>query len=202
MDYFPLFIKLQQQPCLVIGAGEIAARKIELLTRAGAVITVIALEYSDAVRGLQDKHGLTCQQKAFAASDVVGFKLVVSATDNGATNQAVADAANALGIWVNVVDNPSLCTFIFPAIIDRSPIVAAISSGGASPVLVRLLRARLESLIPHQYGQLAHLAEKFRQAVKQAFENRHSGGYFGSRCYRVKLPNWCLQAISSRLKSS
>ncbi|NOT85235.1 MAG: uroporphyrinogen-III C-methyltransferase [Methylococcaceae bacterium] len=171
MDYFPLFLKLQQQPCLVIGAGEIAARKIDLLVRAGATITVIALEFGAAVRELQTKHNLECRQKAFAASDVSGFKLIISATDNALTNQAVANAANAQDILVNVVDNPALCSFIFPAIIDRSPLVVAISSGGAAPVLARLLRARVESMIPHQYGKLAKLAEKFRQPVKNALKH-------------------------------
>jgi uroporphyrin-III C-methyltransferase / precorrin-2 dehydrogenase / sirohydrochlorin ferrochelatase len=170
MDYFPLFIKLQQQPCLVVGAGEIAARKIELLGRAGAKITVIALDFSADVRALQSKYALSFRQKAFEASDVNNFKLVVSATDNNTTNQTVADAATTQGVLVNVVDNPALCSFIFPAIIDRSPIIAAISSGGTSPVLARLLRAQLESLIPHQYGQLAQLAEKFRQQVRHALK--------------------------------
>lgn len=170
MDYFPLFIKLQQQACLVIGAGDIAARKIDLLIRSGANITVIALEFSASVRELQAKHALTVLQKPFAASDVNGFKLVISATDNAETNQCVADAANSQGILVNVVDNPALCSFIFPAIIDRSPIVVAISSGGASPVLARLIRARLESTIPYQYGKLAQLAETCRQQVKEAIK--------------------------------
>ncbi|MEQ1636012.1 MAG: siroheme synthase CysG [Methylococcales bacterium] len=170
MDYFPLFIKLQQQPCLVIGAGEIAARKIDLLSRAGAKITVIALEFNSVILELQAKHQLEFRQKAFTPSDVTGFKLVISATDSTETNQRVADAANAQGILVNVVDSPALCSFIFPAIIDRSPIIAAISSGGASPVLARLLRARLESMIPYQYGKLAQLAENFRQQVKNAIK--------------------------------
>jgi len=167
MDYFPLFLKLKQKNCLVIGAGEIAARKIELLARAGAVITVIAKEISPIVLDLQDKHALIIQQKNFETDDATGFQLIVSATNSSKTNQLVADAANKLNIPVNVVDNPALCSFIFPAIIDRSPIIAAVSSGGASPVLARLLRAKIESLIPPAYGQLAKLAEKFRPKVKQ-----------------------------------
>lgn len=190
MEYFPLFIKLQQQPCLVIGAGEIAARKIELLMRVGAVITVIALEISDSIRALQAKQALTLVEKAFEKTDVNGFKLVVSATNHHDTNQAVAAAAHAQAIWVNVVDSPALCSFIFPAIIDRSPIIAAVSSGGASPVLTRLLRTRLESLIPHQYGQLAQLAEKFRQPVKNAFKHPARRRIFWEQALQGKIAEW------------
>lgn len=167
MDYFPIFLKLKDQACLVVGAGEIAARKIELLARAGANITVIASEISPTVLSLQETHNLTLLQKSFAAVDLGEFRLVVSATDDTETNKLVAKTANAQNIPVNVVDNPELCSFIFPAIIDRSPIIAAVSSGGAAPVLARLLRAKIETVIPPTYGQLAGLADKFRDKVKQ-----------------------------------
>ncbi|MGZ5031102.1 MAG: siroheme synthase CysG [Methylobacter sp.] len=167
MDYFPVFLKLKDQPCLVIGAGEIAARKIELLARTGAKITVIANKISPAVSNLQATHHLTLLQKPFAPEDIGEFRLVVSATDNAETNHLVAKTASEQNIPVNVVDNPELCTFIFPAIIDRSPIIAAVSSGGAAPVLARLLRAKIETVIPPTYGQLAGLADKFRDKVKQ-----------------------------------
>lgn len=167
MDYFPLFLKLKDRPCLVIGAGSIAARKIELLARSGATITVIANTISSAVINIQEAHRLTIKHKSFEPADIEGFDLVVSATNNTITNRLVAKTASELNILVNVVDNPALCSFIFPAIVDRSPIIAAISSGGASPVLARLLRAKVESLIPPAFGQLASLAEKFRTQVKE-----------------------------------
>jgi uroporphyrin-III C-methyltransferase/precorrin-2 dehydrogenase/sirohydrochlorin ferrochelatase len=167
MDYFPLFLKLKQQNCLVIGAGEVAARKIELLARAGAIITVIANKISPTVANMQNTHQLTITKKAFDKDDINGFRLVVSATNNSSTNQLVAESATKLNILVNVVDNPALCSFIFPAIIDRSPVIAAVSSGGSSPVLARLLRAKIESIIPPAFGQLAHLAEKYRSRVKE-----------------------------------
>jgi uroporphyrin-III C-methyltransferase/precorrin-2 dehydrogenase/sirohydrochlorin ferrochelatase len=170
MDYFPVFLKLKDQDCLVIGAGEIAARKIELLARAGANITVIAREISPTVLNIQVSHRLTLLQKSFAPEDIVKFRLVVSATDNAETNQLVAKSATEKNIPVNVVDNPELCSFIFPAIIDRSPIIAAVSSGGAAPVLARLLRAKIETVIPPAYGQLAILADKFRDKVKLHFK--------------------------------
>ncbi|HEY8037408.1 MAG TPA: siroheme synthase CysG [Methylobacter sp.] len=167
MDYFPVFLKLKDQACLVVGAGEIAARKIELLARAGAKITVIASEMSPTVLSLQTTHNLTLLQKSFSPDDIGEFRLVVSATDNAETNCLVAKTATEQNIPVNVVDNPELCSFIFPAIIDRSPVIAAISSGGAAPVLARLLRAKIETVIPPAYGRLAGLADKFRDKVKQ-----------------------------------
>jgi uroporphyrin-III C-methyltransferase/precorrin-2 dehydrogenase/sirohydrochlorin ferrochelatase len=166
MDYFPVFVKLKDQDCLVVGAGEIAARKIELLARAGAKITVIAGKISPQVLNLKASCHLNLLQKSFTPADLHGYRLVVSATDNNETNQLVAKTAGEQNILVNVVDNPALCGFIFPAIIDRSPIIAAVTSGGAAPVLARLLRAKIESIIPPAYGRLAQLAEKFRTDVK------------------------------------
>ena len=170
MDYFPIFLKLKDQACLVVGAGEIAARKIELLARAGAKITVIADEISPTVLSLQAAHDLRLRQQAFSPADLGEFRLVVSATDNAETNCLVAKTASEQNIPVNVVDNPELCSFIFPAIIDRSPVIAAVSSGGAAPVLARLLRAKIETVIPPAYGRLAGLADKFRDKVKQHIE--------------------------------
>lgn len=150
-----------------MGAGDIAARKIELLSRAGAKITVIAREIGAAVAAMQTSQPLTIHQASFTPADLRQFRLIVSATDDTETNALVAKTATEQGIPVNVVDNPGLSSFIFPAIVDRSPIVIAVSSGGSAPVLARLLRAKIESVIPPAYGQLASLAEKFREKVKQ-----------------------------------
>jgi uroporphyrin-III C-methyltransferase/precorrin-2 dehydrogenase/sirohydrochlorin ferrochelatase len=167
MDYLPIFINLKGQDCLVVGAGDIAARKIACLARAGAKITVIAKEISPIVADMQATHPLILLQKAFSPEDLHDFRLVVCATNNNETNRLVAHTAQQQQILVNVVDNPALCNFIFPAIIDRSPIIAAVSSSGAAPVLARLLRAKIESMIPPSYGRLAQLADKFRTAVQQ-----------------------------------
>ena len=170
MDYFPVFVELKNQPCLIIGGGEIAARKIGLLIKANANITVITKTVSHQITEINQYYPLTIIEKQFDASDVTRqFRLIISATNDHTTNQQVADAANAQGILVNVVDSPDLCSFIFPAIIDRSPIIAAVSSGGAAPVLARLLRAKIETVIPPYYGRLAQLAERFRDKVKAQF---------------------------------
>ncbi|MDQ7090015.1 MAG: siroheme synthase CysG [Methylococcales bacterium] len=167
MDYFPIFLSLKQQPCLVIGGGEIAARKIKLLVKAEAKITVIAEQFCDTVMAMEKKQNLTLLKKTFAATDIETYRLVISATNNKSLNQTIEKICTQKNILVNVVDNPKLCSFIFPAIIDRSPVIAAVSTGGASPVLARLLRAKIETVIPTQFGQLAQLAEKFRETVKQ-----------------------------------
>ncbi|MEI6708147.1 MAG: siroheme synthase CysG [Methylococcales bacterium] len=171
MDYLPIFVNLKGQDCLVVGAGDIAARKIACLARAGAKITVIAKEISPIVADMQATHSLILLQKAFLPEDLRDFRLVVSATNNDETNRLVAKTAEQQKILVNVVDNPELCSFILPAIIDRSPIIAAVSSSGAAPVLARLLRAKIESMIPPSYGRLAALAGKFRQPVQQHIKN-------------------------------
>ncbi len=171
MEYFPIFLSLKQQPCLVVGAGEIAARKIELLLRAQAKVTVIAPEANATLIKKANDGIIKYQKKHFEAHDLTNFKLVVAATDADEINRLVSETAMQQQTPVNVVDRTDLCSFIFPAIIDRSPIIAAVSSGGASPVLARLIRSRLESLIPAAYGRLAQLAEKYRPTVKQTIHS-------------------------------
>jgi uroporphyrin-III C-methyltransferase/precorrin-2 dehydrogenase/sirohydrochlorin ferrochelatase len=168
MDYLPIFLKLQDQPCLVVGGGEVAARKTETLRQAGGAVTILAPALAEPLQSLLAQGHIDWREKAFSPGDVDGFKLVIAATDDHGVNADVSQAAKARAIPVNVVDCPALCSFIFPAIIDRSPVVAAVSSGGASPVLARLLRVKLEALIPPGYGNLARLAERFRQKAKQA----------------------------------
>jgi uroporphyrin-III C-methyltransferase/precorrin-2 dehydrogenase/sirohydrochlorin ferrochelatase len=168
MNFLPIFLKLAGKRCLVIGGGEVAARKVETLLRAGGDVTVLSPELGGTLAPWVDEGRIAHIRKAFEPADVADFHLAVSATDRRDVNEAVSRAAGQRGIPVNVVDCPELCSFIFPAIVDRSPVVIAVSTGGASPVLARLVRARLESALPAAYGKLAELAEKFRQRVKEA----------------------------------
>lgn len=138
-----------------------------MLARSGAIIIFIANPVSFTIASMQNTHHLIVKEKSFEKSGLEGFRLVVSATNHSDTSHLVSKTAMELNILVNVVDNPALCSFIFPTIIDRSPIAAAVSLGGASPVLARLLRAKIESNIPPAFGQLAQLAEKFRSTVKE-----------------------------------
>ena len=167
MKYLPIFLNLNQQNCLVVGAGEVAARKIEQLAKAGGNIQVVAPNIGHHVTQLQQRLALTVKIKPFDTTDLDGIRLVVCATNDRPLNAAIAAAAQQQHLLVNVVDDPELCNFIFPAVVDRSPLMIAISSGGTSPVLSRLLRGKIESSVPAAYGLLAELAEKFRPLVKK-----------------------------------
>ncbi len=169
MDFLPIFLNVRAQPCLIVGGGVVAARKVELLLKAQANITVVAPELCPALMAMHRAGQFTHVAATFTAEQIDQPHVVIAATDDEAVNRAVADAAQRKKIPVNVVDRPELCTFIMPAIIDRSPVVVAVSSGGASPVLARLLRARLESLVPASYGRLATLVSAFRDKVKARF---------------------------------
>lgn len=171
MEFLPLFFDIKKQPVLIIGGGEIAMRKARLLSRAGATLNVVSLHASDSILSLIESTGGEFIQQAYSKHHLNNAFIVVAATDDNDVNKQISQDAKALGIPVNVVDSAHLSSFIFPAIIDRSPIIAAVSSGASSPVLARLLRAKLETVIPHTYGRLAILAEKYRQKVKDTFEH-------------------------------
>ena len=153
----------------MVGGGDVAARKVELLLKAQSSITVVAPELCAVLTTLRQAGKLVHVAAMFRDEHVGGQRVVIAATDDEAVNRVVAEAAQRQNIPVNVVDRPELCTFIMPAIIDRSPVIVAVSSGGASPVLARLLRARLESLVPAAYGRLATLVSSFRDKVKARF---------------------------------
>ncbi|MEE4301724.1 MAG: siroheme synthase CysG [Pseudomonadales bacterium] len=168
MDYFPIFLRIAGRDCLVVGGGEIALRKAEALTRAGGRVHVVAPEIEPALERLAANGGGSVIRRGFERGDVDGRILVVAATDHGQVNRRVHEAAVAASVPVNVVDQPELCTYIVPSIVDRSPLVIALSSGGNAPVLLRMLRERLEAEFPAAYGRLAALAGSMRGRVKQA----------------------------------
>ncbi|MGI9229203.1 MAG: siroheme synthase CysG [Gammaproteobacteria bacterium] len=169
MSLFPVFLQLTGRTCLVVGGGAVALRKIQQLHKAGARIKVVAPQVSAPVEDLltDTRHELI--RRKFTAQDVDGCAAVIAATSEQAVNEAVSNAAMQHNIPVNVVDNPALCSFIMPSTVDRAPVQIAISTGGASPVLARLLRSRLETLIPSGFGRLAGLMGEFRAEVKKRF---------------------------------
>ncbi len=183
MNYLPIFIDIKQKPCLVVGGGDIAYRKMTLLLKAHAQVICIDQSACQSVQELADKGRITLIQRNFETSDVNGQTLIISATDNSELNVQVSQLAHEANIPVNVVDSPDLCSFIMPSIVDRSPIVIAISSAGKAPVLARLIRAKLESTIPHAYGKLAELAGNFRDQVKAKFSNIEDRRYFWERVF-------------------
>ena len=171
MELLPIFLDIKSKPCLVVGGGEVAARKVGLLLRAGARIRIVSPELGATLEALEREGKIEHLPRAFTAEDLRDVCLVVAATDDAGVNRELSELAQARRIPVNVVDQPELSSFIMPSIIDRSPVIAAVSTGGASPVLARLIRARLESLIPAGYGRLAELASRFRDRVKECFSD-------------------------------
>lgn len=166
MNTLPLFFNLENRSALIIGGGEVAHRKAALLLRAGAIVTLVAPKFDERFFS-STQANLVLIEQSYDKQYLANQTLVICATDNEHVNRQVYQDCQYLNIPVNVVDNPAQCSFIFPAIIDRDPITVAVSSGGKAPVLARLLRAKLETVIPPQYGELANLAGKFRDKVKQ-----------------------------------
>lgn len=166
MRFFPVFLNLKGRRCLVAGGGEVAANKLQRLLEAEAEATVVAPEATVEIAALEEQGRISRRAREFIPEDLAGCALVIAATDDEQTNRRVAEAATARNIPVNVVDNPQLCSFIMPSVVDRPPVQVAVSTGGAAPVLARLLRARLETLIPAAYGRLATLMRDFRGRVK------------------------------------
>lgn len=169
MQYLPVFFKLDTQPCLVVGGGAVASRKVALLRKAGGNVLLVAPKLTSDLAEQVAAGTVRHRARRFQADDLDGVHLVIAATDDAAVNAEISRLAQARAIPVNVVDNPELCSFIVPSILDRSPVMIAVSTGGASPVLARQLRSRLETLIPSAYGRLASMVEEFREDVKQRF---------------------------------
>ena len=148
MENFPIFLKLQGRPCLVVGGGLVAARKTQQLLAAGTKVIVVAPEIEPALNKLKQSGQIHHLQQIYDEECLQNMELVIAATDDTQLNSSIAEQCRLKNILINVVNNPKLGSFIMPSVIDRSPVIVAVSTGGASPVLARLLRAHLETLIP------------------------------------------------------
>ncbi len=168
MDFLPLFAAIKERPVLVVGTGEIADRKIAFLHRAGAKVQVV-------------------EDADFAESQIDKVVLVIAATSDRELNRRISEAAQARHRLVNVVDDPPLCSFIFPSIVDRSPLLVAISSGGNAPVLARLLREKIEALLPPRLGRMAEVAGQFRDRLKARVNTTDGRRRFWDRAFRGRF---------------
>ena len=171
MRYLPLFFKLRDRRCLVVGGGAVAYRKVRLLRRAGGRVSVVAIRAGRDIAALADDAAIDLASRRFVAGDVAGMAIVIAATGDQATDGAVARAARGAGIPVGVVDKASESDIVFPAIVDRDPLIVAVSTGGAAPVLARRVRAMVEALLPASLGALARAAERLRPAVRRRFDD-------------------------------
>ena len=166
MKYFPVFLDGSKINAMVIGGGDVAARKIELLLKTTTNITIMAASVTEGVQRLINENKLTWLKHNYKAGLLAKITLVIAATDDTAVNEQVYYEAVAFNILANVVDQPALCTYITPAIIDRSPMIIALSSSGSAPILIRMLREQIEKILPQGYGRLADFSFKFRDHVK------------------------------------
>lgn len=169
MQALPIFFNIKNRPCVVIGGGEVATRKVIMLLKAHAAITLYAPHLCHELQAMVDAGDIQYVNAHFEENQLHGACMVIAATDDEAVNIAVSNAAKALNIPVNVVDAPALCTFTMGSIIDRSPIVIAVSSEGNAPVLARYIRAKIETMLPAGYGRIADIAGEFRDKVKAKF---------------------------------
>jgi uroporphyrin-III C-methyltransferase/precorrin-2 dehydrogenase/sirohydrochlorin ferrochelatase len=168
MDYLPAFHNVRGKLCLVVGGGEIATRKAGVLLEAGATVRIVAPEIEPE---LARQPGVEPIVARFEPQHLEGAVMVIAATNDREVNRQVSELAQSHKLPVNVVDDPELCSFIMPAILDRSPLMVAFSSGGGSPVLTRMMRGKLETVIPQNYSRLAAFAVRFRELVKEVVSN-------------------------------
>ncbi len=178
MKSFPIFINLIHKPVLVVGGGDVALRKIDMLLKADAKITVIASKLCNELKHYEKLKKIQVRLKSFEKNDLTHSVLVVAATDNKKVNSLVSKTAQALNIPVNVVDEPALCTFTMGSIIDRSPLLIAISSEGNAPVLAKFVREKIEALIPHNFSKLASIMGSMRDSIKGRYETTQSRRIF------------------------
>ncbi|MCG5547762.1 siroheme synthase CysG [Halorhodospira halochloris] len=185
MQHYPIFLKLHGRRCLVIGANKAAAQKSEDLLRAGAFVTIVAPNLdSSCIRVIERNKGRAYHRaEEFCPGMEHGAALVLSVSDDDATNQAVHESCCRQGIPVNVVDQPALCSYITPSVVDRSPLQVAVTSGGAAPVLARQVRAQIESLLPSAYSRLASLAGRLRERVRSALPDNEQRLRFWERVF-------------------
>ena len=169
MDHLPIFINVRQNPCLVIGGGDIALRKINLLIKAQAKVDCLSPLFCEGITNLSQNGDVNLIQKRFELDDIKDYAIIIASTDDSSVNALISKSAKKARIPVNVVDSPELSSFIMPSIVDRSPVIIAVSSAGRAPVLARIIRAKLETVIPSAYGVLAEIAGEYRQKVKDRF---------------------------------
>lgn len=198
MNYFPIFLTAKKLRCLIVGGGDVAARKIELLLKTTTSITIMSEQVNSSVERLINTHQLSWMQHNYQINHLKSFNLVIAATDDEEINKAVYHEANELEILVNVVDQPELCSYITPAIIDRSPMIIAMSSSGSAPILLRMLREQIEKILPDGYGKLANFSFKFRDHVKARVKGIRNRRTFWERTLRGRIGNAILSGNSQQ----
>ena len=189
MKYFPFFMELSKQSILLIGGGEVAERKLDLLLKANASVTIVSPEFTSYIEELFVNKNINPVKDYYNIKYLTSasFAFVIAATNDESLNEQIAKDANDNKILVNVVDKPKICDFIFPSILERGPITVAVSTGGASPVLARMLRTKLETMIPGAYGRLAKIVSENRIPIRKKLVNSKSNGIFWEQMLNGKF---------------
>ncbi len=166
MAYYPLFLDLTGRPCVVIGGGPVAERKVEGLLAVGASVTVVSPSLCPALEALARERRIRHVGREYAPGDLAGYQLAFVATDDSEVNQAVSREGQARGVWVNAADDPAHCDFILPSVLRRGDLVVAVATGGASPALSRAVREELEAYFTQDYAALAEVVAEVRRELK------------------------------------
>ena len=203
MKYFPFFLQLNKLPCLLIGGGSVAERKLDLLVKANADITIVSLDFTDYILDLAKSYNIKCITNEYSENILKEnkYKFVISATNNVSLNETVAKDCNKHNIIVNVVDQPDICDFIFPSILERGDITVAVSTGGASPVLARVLRTKLETMVPASYGKLAEIVAANRIRVRKKMKRFSSNKIFWEKMLNGKFLELALSGKTDEAES-
>jgi siroheme synthase-like protein len=167
MGYFPIFVDVTARPCLVVGGGPVAERKVEGLLEVQAAVTVVSPALGPRLEAWARQGRLRHLARPYRPGDLAGFHLAFVATDDGAVNAAVAREGRERGVWVNAADDPAHCDFILPSVLRRGPLQVAVATGGASPALSRAIRTELEAYFTEEYTALAELAAEVRHELRQ-----------------------------------
>ena len=193
MDNFPIFLDIKDKPVLVIGGGDIAYRKIKLLIKSKPNIKVVAKKVCSEILDLEEKFTIKIEKKEFHVDDIEFPIIIIAATNDKSLNKQIAKEGLRKKIPVNVVDQPSLCTFTMGSIVERGSLVISISSSGKAPVLVRHLREKLEKLIPDSYKELVDLAGKLREKVKKTIKIDNKRRIFWEKFFDIENINSILK---------
>jgi siroheme synthase-like protein len=167
MGYYPIVLQLGDRPCLVIGGGPVAERKVEALLAAGAQVTVVSPAVTPRIASWAEESRIRLIARCYRKGDLTGHVLVFATTGEGAVSAAVAAEGRRLGVWVNAADDPEHCDFILPSVLRRGELTVAVSTGGASPALSRALREELEVYLGENYQMLIEVASEVRRELRQ-----------------------------------
>ena len=180
VGYYPIFLDLADRPCLVVGGGSVAERKVESLLAVGARVTVVSPTVTACLAAWARAGRIAHRGRAYRVNDLAGVQIVFVATDDGAVTQAVAAAARARGVWVNAADAPARCDFILPSVIRRGRLAVAVSTGGASPAAARAIREELEGYLTERHATLVDLAAEARANLRARAVSASPGRWQGA----------------------